>query len=44
MNNVDESLKIKIAKVNRVNPYVDITRHELKVGFPKIIYDSFFRM
>ncbi|MBR3888829.1 MAG: hypothetical protein IKJ32_07005 [Clostridia bacterium] len=42
MNNVDESLKIKIAKVNRVNPYVDITRHELKVGFPKIIYDSFF--
>lgn len=42
MNNIDDDLKLKIAKVNRANPYVDITRQELKVTFPKILYDSFF--
>ena len=42
MNNIDAELKLKIAKANRANPYVDITRQELKVSFPKILYDGFF--
>lgn len=35
-------LKRKIANANRINPYVDITPYELKVGFPIVKYSGFF--
>ena len=39
---MDNSTLIKIAKVNRANPYVDITPYELGIGFPFIHYTGFF--
>ena len=36
-----ETIK-KIAIINATNPYVDITRYELKIGFPRITYQGFF--
>ena len=34
--------KKKIALVNSVNPYTDITPYELQIGFPNIKYQGFF--
>ena len=34
--------KNKICAHNAVNPYVDITPYELKVGFPIVKYAGFF--
>lgn len=39
---VDIQIKEKIFCHNKVNPYVDITPYELKVGFPLVNYPGFF--
>lgn len=41
MDNVFQA-KQKIQEHNRINPYVDITPYELKVGFPVVKYNGFF--
>lgn len=42
MDFIDEETILKIAKANRLNPYVDITPYELKMGLPFATYNNFY--
>lgn len=41
-NNISKKVKNRIALVNYLNPYVDITPFELRIGIPIVNYQGFY--